>query len=349
MEFADLQELWVATSGYQDTMNVAITYGVNDKDLEDTKMRLEEAMKATDIAGIPEMLCKFDLYESKIYECTDNYLSNFNDFLNFIKQHKFDIWEIDNNIGEIEKFMKGVKDSLSEGKKALDEKGRTTLTPKDKKSALLAAAYIKGDFPSMTDEAFANELLKDCIFYSEKKRRVDYLLSQPLDFTDRQRNLMLKAIEEPEAAEPALTNLRSEERTECLKNNENESVGKEYINSFDLDGLKRVWEFCTTEKRNVIEIYQKMPTAGKKVAFSTSFPDFINAVNHADFSKIYEEKGTSKTNVKYLIYHLSKTAEEEWYSLAAKSINKLKGKCSGANVEESLKDKLEELYPCKQK
>ena len=334
MEFADLQELWVATSGYQESINVAMTYGANN-DLQEAKMRLDKAMKATDIAGIPEMLCKFDLYKTSIIGNTRKYQERFNDFLSFISQHRIDIWKIDRSIGEIEKFMRGVADSLRDGKKALDEKGRSTPSPMDKDAAKLAEAYINGDFPSLTDEAFVNDLLKDCLLISEKKRRVDYLLSLPLDLSVKVRKLMQKAIEEPKPA-PAKPKPKPAPTTTEPEMN--------YDSLFDEGGLTRICTYCHKEKY-----------------LPTSYDDFLFAVYYADFSKILktiiEKNIDSKTKLRYIISYLRKQAINrnkdkqvknmisKWYKASAKSIGfNDTGRMSGAMVTKAFKDGIDEAY-----
>jgi len=75
--------------------------------------------------------------------------------------------------------------------------------------------------------------------------------------------------------------------------------------------------------------------------------DFINAVNNADFSAIYEK--STKGKCKYIIYILSFSVKntnantETWYQKAAHSIKTEPNKCSGINVPNDWKNQANSL------
>lgn len=59
---------------------------------------------------------------------------------------------------------------------------------------------------------------------------------------------------------------------------------------------------------------------------------FLNCVNTANFSAIWEISGVKKSKLKYTIFTLSKEMPNEWYKQAANSIGLTPQKCSGATV-----------------
>lgn len=59
---------------------------------------------------------------------------------------------------------------------------------------------------------------------------------------------------------------------------------------------------------------------------------FLNCVSAADFSAIWGLKGVKKAKLKYTIFVLKEKMPDEWYKLAANSIDSTPQKCSGASV-----------------
>ena len=75
-------------------------------------------------------------------------------------------------------------------------------------------------------------------------------------------------------------------------------------------------------------------------AFSLSKTQFSTLVEHADFSSIYGTIKGNKAKIKWMISCLSICMGNIWYEKAANSIEVKPKSCSGANVAEYIKNKL---------
>lgn len=75
-------------------------------------------------------------------------------------------------------------------------------------------------------------------------------------------------------------------------------------------------------------------------AFSLTKAQFLTSVEHADFSSIYGNIKGNKAKIKWMISCLSTCMGNTWYADAAKSIDVRLQECSGANVAEYIKNKL---------
>lgn len=78
----------------------------------------------------------------------------------------------------------------------------------------------------------------------------------------------------------------------------------------------------------------------KNDAFVLSKAQFNILVENADFSSVYGTKTGNKAKIKWMIACLSASMGYEWYNSAARSINAKPQECSGANVAEYIKNKL---------
>lgn len=80
-----------------------------------------------------------------------------------------------------------------------------------------------------------------------------------------------------------------------------------------------------------------------EVAFSLTESAFGTAIENADLSDMYKQDKCIRNKIKYMIYILSKVMGNDWYACASGSINVTKGACSGANIEEEMRDLRKEI------
>lgn len=109
------------------------------------------------------------------------------------------------------------------------------------------------------------------------------------------------------------------------------------------------YEIKTENKEAVLYIYNSL----KGDAFELTETQFCTLVENADFSSVYGKKQKNKAKIKYMISCLSVCMGSVWYGNAAKSIGVKPQECSGANVSEYIrnklnKDKIEEIIKRKQ-
>ncbi|WP_195553184.1 hypothetical protein [Bacteroides eggerthii] len=89
-------------------------------------------------------------------------------------------------------------------------------------------------------------------------------------------------------------------------------------------------------KEAVLYIYNSL----EGDAFELTETQFCTLVENADFSSVYGKKQKNKAKIKYMISCLSVCMSSVWYGNAAKSIGVKPQGCSGANVSEYIKNKL---------
>lgn len=108
-----------------------------------------------------------------------------------------------------------------------------------------------------------------------------------------------------------------------------ENRGELVISAFDNSLLLNVYDFC-------IETGVFLD--------STDLAKFMQYANNAQFGYLFILEGTVKSKLKYTISFLSKkTKNDEWYKKAANSIDFEPSDCSGANVPEDWKIKLNKI------
>ena len=96
------------------------------------------------------------------------------------------------------------------------------------------------------------------------------------------------------------------------------------------------YEIKTENKEAVLYIDNSL----KDDAFDLTETQFCTLVENADFSSVYGKKQRNKAKTKYMIRCLSICMSNNWYKAAAKSIDVTPQECSGANVAEYIKNKL---------
>lgn len=122
---------------------------------------------------------------------------------------------------------------------------------------------------------------------------------------------------------------------QIIKTSNNNSIniaGKSYPNNES----KNNYEIKTEKKEAVLYIYNSL--SGD--AFDLTETQFCTLVENADFSSVYGKKQRNKAKTKYMISCLSICMSNNWYKAAAKSIDVTPQECSGANVAEYIKNKL---------
>ena len=93
------------------------------------------------------------------------------------------------------------------------------------------------------------------------------------------------------------------------------------------------------------EVYDRL----NGIAFQTTESAFGTAIENADLSGMYRQPTAIKNKIAYMIYILSKVMGKEWYGCASGSIGISKQQCSGANVEEDMKQLKDEIEKMKSK
>lgn len=122
---------------------------------------------------------------------------------------------------------------------------------------------------------------------------------------------------------------------QIIKTSNNNSIniaGKSYPNNESENN----YEIKTEKKEAVLYIYNSL--SGD--AFDLTETQFCTLVENADFSSVYGKKQKNKAKTKYMISCLSICMSNNWYKAAAKSIGVTPQECSGANVAEYIKNKL---------
>ena len=76
-------------------------------------------------------------------------------------------------------------------------------------------------------------------------------------------------------------------------------------------------------------------------AFFMTETQFYDLIECANFSSIYGAVANNKTKIRYMISYLSEIMGNDWYEKAAQSIKCSKSKCSGANVSQYIKNRLQ--------
>lgn len=110
-------------------------------------------------------------------------------------------------------------------------------------------------------------------------------------------------------------------------------------------GSKRKFPIDDRYKHIVSHLFASL----NDVAFQMTESEFGIAVENADFSQAYSQEGCRKNKIAYLTYILSKVMGSDWYVQASSSIGKGKSQCSGANVEEDMKQIGKEVERMKSK
>lgn len=85
------------------------------------------------------------------------------------------------------------------------------------------------------------------------------------------------------------------------------------------------------------------------IAFQATESAFGTAIEKTDLSGMYRQPTAIKNKIAYMIYILSKVMGKEWYGCASGSIGISKQQCSGANVEEDMKQLKDEIEKMKSK